>query len=398
MPPPPPGPPPPPAPPPAAAAAAPKFKLKSKGGDAAFGDFIQNQMEEVAEIIPVRPKTPPPRPPDVEVDVTILWVGTTELYNQVQFGANLLVIDVRDEEAFKEGHVRSAVNVPLSTVAGRPLNEVEGELPPRFFRRRTDTVFVYDEGSAEGDAGEAAEFLKLLAADRLAQQPVRVVAGGFKRFAARFPFLDTGSEVFKSIEYALEYPSMVEEDFLFLGNWASAKSKEVVCDHLKITHVVNASAVCPHPFEGEPHNIKYFQVPIDDAPGSDIKTFFDDTLAFMDDAASRPAGRVLVHCQMGMSRSSTLVLLWLMMRRDKNLRDAFRQTRFHRPYINPNPGFMLQLGKFEEEVKGASTIRFPKDEPVTLRTVYEWHEADGSWTPRKVVGYDDAAAGDGGGD
>ena len=56
-----------------------------------------------------------------------------------------MLIDLRDEERFKEGHVRSAISIPWSTMAGRDLDAIEDELPPRFRRRRTNCVYVYDE-------------------------------------------------------------------------------------------------------------------------------------------------------------------------------------------------------------------------------------------------------------
>jgi rhodanese-related sulfurtransferase len=73
------------------------------------------------------------------------WGSTTELYNHVLFGSQLIVIDVRDAESFKAGHVRSAINIPLSTVGSRPLIEIEDELPARFKLRRSDLVYIYDE-------------------------------------------------------------------------------------------------------------------------------------------------------------------------------------------------------------------------------------------------------------
>lgn len=73
------------------------------------------------------------------------WAGTTELYNEVQFGSQLLLIDLRDEEEFKKGHVRSAINIPWSLMKGRELDAIEDELPSRFRRRRTNRVYAYDQ-------------------------------------------------------------------------------------------------------------------------------------------------------------------------------------------------------------------------------------------------------------
>ena len=45
------------------------------------------------------------------------------------------------------------------------------------------------------------------------------------------------------------------------------------------------------------------------------------------------------------------------------------------------------LSGTQVELFGSTTIRFP-DEPITLRTIYEWLQADGeTWVKRKVVGY-----------
>ena len=45
------------------------------------------------------------------------------------------------------------------------------------------------------------------------------------------------------------------------------------------------------------------------------------------------------------------------------------------------------LSGVQVELFGSTTIRFP-DGPITLRTIYEWLQADGeTWVKRKVVGY-----------
>lgn len=53
-------------------------------------------------------------------------------------------------------------------------------------------------------------------------------------------------------------------------------------------------------------------------------------------------GRVFVHCLMGVSRSATLVLAFLMIVEGLTLREAVAAVRPHRD-ICPNPGFLQQL-------------------------------------------------------
>lgn len=54
------------------------------------------------------------------------------------------------------------------------------------------------------------------------------------------------------------------------------------------------------------------------------------------------AGRVFVHCLMGVSRSATLVLAFLMIVEGLTLQEAVAAVRPHRD-ICPNPGFLQQL-------------------------------------------------------
>lgn len=69
--------------------------------------------------------------------------------------------------------------------------------------------------------GDAAEFLAAMEADRRAALPVTAMKGGLAAFSARFPFLNTGSDAYKAVEYSIEYPSMV--------------SVEPTCDSLATT-------------------------------------------------------------------------------------------------------------------------------------------------------------------
>lgn len=53
-------------------------------------------------------------------------------------------------------------------------------------------------------------------------------------------------------------------------------------------------------------------------------------------------GRILVHCAVGVSRSATLVLAYLMIRHHMPLVEAIKTVKDHRGII-PNRGFLRQL-------------------------------------------------------
>jgi predicted protein tyrosine phosphatase len=61
---------------------------------------------------------------------------------------------------------------------------------------------------------------------------------------------------------------------------------------------------------------------------------------------------ILVHCMMGISRSVTVVLAYLMHSYKMSLEDATRLVLSKRNYIFPNDGFIMQLIKYEKKLFG----------------------------------------------
>ncbi len=59
-------------------------------------------------------------------------------------------------------------------------------------------------------------------------------------------------------------------------------------------------------------------------------------------------GGCLVHCFLGISRSSAFVIAYLMKYYNMSLNEAYDFVKKLRPSINPNPGFMKILSNFEE--------------------------------------------------
>jgi protein-tyrosine phosphatase len=67
-----------------------------------------------------------------------------------------------------------------------------------------------------------------------------------------------------------------------------------------------------------------------------------DAYRFMRSAIAG-GGRVLVHCAQGKSRSSSVVLFYLIKTRDIHVHIALKQLQAVRPIAQPNPAFMQQL-------------------------------------------------------
>lgn len=72
------------------------------------------------------------------------------------------------------------------------------------------------------------------------------------------------------------------------------------------------------------------------------------------------SGKVYVYCVQGVSRSSTLVLAYLMIKRQMQVQDAMRMVRARRE-ICPNDGFLQQLCDLNEKLKRADHFKVKVD-------------------------------------
>jgi len=72
-------------------------------------------------------------------------------------------------------------------------------------------------------------------------------------------------------------------------------------------------------------------------------------------AALGSRGGVLVHCMAGVSRSVSMVLCFLMLKRDVRLVDALAHVKQRRPIACPNDGFARQLAELDSELWPTST-------------------------------------------
>ncbi len=59
--------------------------------------------------------------------------------------------------------------------------------------------------------------------------------------------------------------------------------------------------------------------------------------------ALRSPGKVLIHCSQGVSRSTTLLIAFLMLRSDHAYDEVFQHVKAKRGVANPNIGFICQV-------------------------------------------------------
>ncbi|TDH01172.1 hypothetical protein EPR50_G00177780 [Perca flavescens] len=162
---------------------------------------------------------------------------------------------------------------------------------------------------------------------------------------------------------------------LYIGNEVAARDKDTL-HSLGITHIVNAAHRPTNPGAGpcfyvntgprfyRDMTVEYYGVEADDAIEFILSPFFYPTARYIG-AALAIGGRVFVHCLMGVSRSATLVLAFLMIVEGLRLPQAVAAVRPHRD-ICPNPGFLLQLRSLD---MGLERERRRRQQAQTLKGV-----------------------------
>ena len=96
--------------------------------------------------------------------------------------------------------------------------------------------------------------------------------------------------------------------------------------------------------------ITYFGVPMWDCSWFDLSPFVNSAVSFMASASVGSGGRVVVNCQMGVSRSSTCVLAFLMKELGFTAVGALRQLRTYRD-VRPNDGFIKYLVDLDNKLR-----------------------------------------------
>eukprot|EP00249_Psilotum_nudum_P024134 c29103_g1_i6 orf=866-3439(-) len=128
-------------------------------------------------------------------------------------------------------------------------------------------------------------------------------------------------------------------EHIYLGSVAVAKNRETLRAN-GITHVLNCVGfVCPEYFKND---LVYKTLWLKDSPCEDITSLLYDVFDYFEEVRDQ-GGRVFVHCCQGVSRSTSLVIAYIMWREGRSFQDAFQDVKAARGVTNPNMGFACQL-------------------------------------------------------
>jgi protein tyrosine phosphatase len=147
-------------------------------------------------------------------------------------------------------------------------------------------------------------------------------------------------------------------DFLYISNWDTANNLYELKKHnIKAVLTIETSNKPKYILDYyKQNNIDFLFLYLNDFSSENISKYFDISYEFIDKNIKK-GNNVLVHCMAGISRSSTLILNYLMRKYyEKNiyknkcseciLNYFLRAVRTKREIINPNPGFINQLKNY----------------------------------------------------
>lgn len=207
-------------------------------------------------------------------------------------------------------------------------------------------------GDSEVNVKQAAEVV-CECAPRSSITEVLVLDGSQDALLQAYPFfsIPLADLANSSSESELVWPHRVDER-IFLGCERSARNPYL--RHMGIRRIVNAACYGLTAQQG----VEYAIVNIADSEACDISAHFDRVTSFMDEA-HREGHSVLSHCAAGVSRSTSLVLAWMMRYKKLTLREAYTKVRKQRSFVCPNSGFVKQLLQYEKQLLGQNSLEIP---------------------------------------
>merc|ERR1711974_45107 len=167
----------------------------------------------------------------------------------------------------------------------------------------------------------------------------------FADFEKKYPYF-TCDEKTEDVDKQGKYPSQIIDDFLWLGGPDNSRNEEQL-KNLGIDTILNLAAELSTDLDTSKYH--YLKMGVDDTSLDDLRRYFERTLAFIEKAKKRD-GKILVHCAMGISRSSCIAIAYLMRTLKLKYDDAKQIVLEKRPIINPNKGFVKQLISWENEI------------------------------------------------
>ncbi|KAF8767405.1 dual specificity protein phosphatase 1-like [Argiope bruennichi] len=294
----------------------------------------------------------------------------------------VLTLDCRSFVAYNNGHIVDSVNVHCPAILRRRCG---GRLPLRTLIPNSNIrtsltnnqcfpVVLYDDyglnvknlSDMTGEESTATFVAKCLR-NETDLKTIYYLEGGFQNFSRLYPELVTQTPCHSPCASPCQSPRPLSGggggpveilSHLYLGSARDAARKEQL-QQLGVTALLNVTQLCPNLFQ---EAFLYKCIPVRDTGGEDIAAHFHEAINFIDQVKAQN-GKVLVHCQAGISRSATICIAYLMATKRLRMEEAYKYVKSRRKIVSPNFSFMGQLLSFENQIFSSSGSRYHQPSP-----------------------------------
>jgi len=154
-------------------------------------------------------------------------------------------------------------------------------------------------------------------------------------------------------------------DNLYLSSFVGTTEYNLL--KFRITCVISACRETPKVVM---KNVEAVQLNVQDKPTEYLAKYFDVVADKMNEVIKRN-GIVLVHCVAGISRSTSMILAYLMKHKRMRLRDAHNMVKLRRSFVRPNIGFWRQLIDYEASLFGNNSVKIIQSNIGPIPDLYE---------------------------
>jgi protein-tyrosine phosphatase len=155
---------------------------------------------------------------------------------------------------------------------------------------------------------------------------------------------------FGSLSITKRGPTIVTDNIV-LGSRDDSQDFKLLAE-FGITHILNVAVQLPNVF---PDSFIYEKLDLIDSAETNVGLLMPKAIEFLRHIES-VNGRCFIHCISGVSRSVTVLLMYLITEHRLHLRDCYEYIKSYRPFIAPNEGFKMQLALCEIRELGYSTV------------------------------------------
>lgn len=279
----------------------------------------------------------------------------SELYNMLQQATQfsnlsdqnyLLLIDARNKNEYNESHVVTSKKAPRNK-DGEFFVPFDAELECK------QNVVVYDSNTSNLKESTSATECGSLLWEMGSRNKVNILKGGYEEFSALYPFLRTQKIIFmpKEMDQIKPYPTEIIPGFLYLGNWRQGNAPYIQKD-LKVKCHVNC-CVELETFLTE-QNPDLLHIQVTDSCDADLFSKFEVICKFLDNCKAKHQV-ALVFSNLGISRSATVVIAYLMKVNNWSLETAYSHVKKCCSAVRPNRCFIEQLSKWEQKLNSGKT-------------------------------------------